>query len=182
MREDELKQALHQLARLTDEPVRPELAEEIRHQIPRRLVRHRVNWNSVGIIIDLRLSRAVAAAAIIVVMLVWGTFLGGWNTSAGQVYKDSVLLLKYGIAGEKTSREQVTAGLEDLRARLARQGKTVTFYGPSGDRDDKYLILMYWPTADDQYRVILNDLSVWTVSPKVLVQLQAYMLNKHLGQ
>lgn len=178
MREDKLTELLTKLADLTNEPVRPDLAEDIRRQIPQRLIRHKVNWNTFSIIVDLRLSRSVAAAVIIITLFFWGTFLGAWNTTAGQIYQDSKLLIGYGFAGENIGRSDVLASLETLQKQLSEQGRRAVFYGEGVDSDDAYSVLMHWKLPDDQYRVVFNDLSVRTVSPAVLIRLQAYMLEQ----
>ena len=177
MREDKLTELLTKLADLTNEPVRPDLDEDIRRQIPQRLIRHKVNWNAISIG-DLRLSRFVAAAAIIITLFFCGTFVGAWNTTAGQIYRDSKLLIGYGFAGENIGRSDVLASLEALQQQLSEQGRRAVFYSEGVDRDDMYSVLMHWKLADGQYRVLFNDLSVRTVSPAVLIRLQAYMLEQ----
>jgi len=179
MREDKLRELLNKLGDFTVEPVRPDLDEDIRHQIPHRLVRHRVSWNTFSIIIDLRLSRSVAAAVIIITMFLWASFLGGWNGSADQMYQDSLLLLKYGLAGKDVGRAEAMQSLEKFHKMLADQGKTVTFYGKGADPDDNHIILMHWRLPGGRYRVIFNDLSTRTVEPATLIRLQDYMLEKH---
>jgi len=179
MREDKLRELLNMLGDFTVEPVRPDLDEDIKHQIPHRLVRHRVSWNTFSIIIDLRLSRSVAAAAIIITMFLWASFLGGWSGSADQMYQDSLLLLKYGLAGENVGRAEALQSLDNFHKMLVDQGKAVTFYGDGADADDNHIILMHWILPDGKYRVIFNDLSSKTVAPATLITLQAYMLEKH---
>ena len=182
MRDERLKELLNELADFTVEPVREDLSESIRHHIPYRLLRHKVTWNTFSIIIDLRLSRSVAAAVIIITISLWTSFLGGWNTSANQVLQDSKLLIKYGLAGENVGRSDVLASLEDFYRHLAGRGTNVTYYGKNSDPADSYAILMHWKLPDGKYRVIFNDLSTKTVSPAMVITLQAYMLDKHSEQ
>ena len=182
MRDQRLKELLSELADFTTEAVRADLDEDIRHQIPFRLVRHKVHWNTFRIIIDLRLSRSVAAAVIIISISLWASFLGAWNTSPDQVYQDSKLLIKYGLAGEDVGRDDVLASLEDFYKHLAGRGTDVTYYGNSTDPDNNYAVLMHWRLPDGRYRVIFDDLSSKTVSPAVVITLQAYMLKKHLEE
>jgi hypothetical protein len=182
MRDERLKNLLGKLAEFTTEPVREDFDEDIRHQIPYRLVRHNVTWNTFRIMIDLRLSRSVAAAVIIISISVWASFLGAWNTSADQVIEDSKLLIKYGLAGKNTGRAEVLASLEDFCRHMSGRAKEVTYYGKSANPDDSYAVLMHWKLPDGKYRVVFNDLTTRTVSPEVLVTLQAYMLREHLEQ
>lgn len=178
MRDERLQGLLRQLSDFTTEPVRADLDEDIRHQIPHRLVRHRVNWHTVSIIIDLRLSRSVAAAVIIITMFLWVNFLGGWHTSADKMFQDSKLLIKYGLAGENVGREETISSLEDFHKLLANQGRPVAYYGPSTDEQDSYAILMHWKLPDGDYRVIFNDLSSKTVTADTLILLQARMVER----
>ncbi len=182
MRDEQLQELLGRLAEYTAEPAPAGLAENIRQQIPTRLVRHRINWETVNIIIDLRLNRSVAAAIIVLAMLLWASFLSGWYAGPEAVYQDSKLLLKYSIAGEKIGRSEVLASLEDFYKQLARQGKEVSYYGPPADLDDRNLLLMHWKLPDGNYRVIFNDLSSRIVTPAVLIRLQAYMLERQMGR
>jgi hypothetical protein len=182
MRDDRLKELLGKLADFTTEPVRDGLDEDIRHQIPYRLVRHSVTWNTFRIIIDLRLSRSVAAAVIIISISVWASFLGAWSTSADQVLQDSKLLIQYGLSGKNVGRAEVLASLDDFCRHITGRAKEVTYYGRSADPHDSYAVLMHWKLPDGKYRVIFNDLTTKTVSPEVLITLQAYMLGKHLEQ
>ena len=177
MRDEKLKELLNQLADATEEPVRPGLNEDIRHHIPLRLMRHRINWNTLNVIIDLRLSRPVAAAVIIIAISLWVTFISGW-ASPSSIYEDSKLLLKYGLHGENAGRSDILAQLAVLHKELSEQGKDVTFYGQTVDPDNRYAVLMHWKLPDGRYRIILNDLSTTTVSPAALIRLQAYMLKE----
>lgn len=182
MRDEKLKKLLSKLADFTAEPVPDGLDEDIRHHIPYRLVRHKVNWHTFRIMIDLRLSRSVAAAVIIVSISVWATFLGAWSTSPNQILQDSKLLMKCGWDGEKAGRGEVLQSLEDFCAYLAEQGEKVTYYGRDTDPDNDYAILMHWKLSDGQHRVIFNDLSTMVVPPDTLIKLQTYMLKKHLEE
>ena len=66
MKEEKFKELLNELGRYTTEEVRPDLCEEIKQNIPSRLPRHKINWDTISIIIDFRLSRSIAAAVIII--------------------------------------------------------------------------------------------------------------------
>ncbi|MBN2136867.1 MAG: hypothetical protein JW720_03595 [Sedimentisphaerales bacterium] len=178
MRDEKLKELLNNLGDFTAEPVRTGLEDEIRRQIPYRLVRHRVTWNSFRIMIDLRLSRSVAAAVIIISISLWASLLAAWHTSADQIFADGKLLIKYSIAGQNAERQDTLASMEAFSRQLADRGADVTYYGETADPDNPYALLMHWRLPDGRYRVIFNDLSSKTVSPAVVITLQAYMLNQ----
>jgi hypothetical protein len=77
VREEKLGKLLNELADATAGPVHPYLAEEIKHQIPQQLSPHKGGIDTVNIIIDLRISKLAAAAAIIITMILFANFFGG---------------------------------------------------------------------------------------------------------
>jgi len=180
MRDEKLKELLSKLADSTAEPVRQGLDEDIRHQIPQRLIRHRVTWDSFNILIDLRISKWAAAAIIIITIFLWAHFLAGWGATPDEIYQDSKLLIKYGLSGENACRGDMLAGLKSFYEDLTKQGRDVTFYGESADPDDRNAVLMHWKLSNGRYRIIFNDLSARTVSPAALIRLQSRMLKKQM--
>jgi len=54
----------------------------------------------------------------------------------------------------------------------------VVYYGEVAELNDPHAILMHWKLDDDKYGVIFGDLSAGTVSAKMLITLQAHMLEK----
>ena len=69
------------------------LRQEIMNRIPHRLIPHRMD--TINIIVDLRISRLAAAAAILVAMVLIGGFLSGRDAAGKRVYEDTNLLLRY---------------------------------------------------------------------------------------
>jgi hypothetical protein len=159
---------------------RPELGREIRNRIPHRLIPHRMD--SINIIIDLRISRVAAAAAIIAAMLVIGGFLGGRDAVGGRMLADSKLFLEYTLHGESAGKAQILGNLGRFRDGLIAQGREVVYYGNPANRNDPYAIIMHWKLDEDRYGVILNDLSPRTVSAKTLIRLQDHMIQEQSGK
>jgi len=155
------------------ERARPELAEEAKKRIPHRLSPHRMD--TVNIIVDLRISRLTAAAAILVAMLLIGSFLGGRDAVGRRLYQDGKLFLKYTLGGEKAYRADVLEGLARFRDALIEQGREVVYY-EDADLDEKYSVVMHWKLSDDRYGVILGDLTPREVSAGFLITLQSHML------
>ena len=85
-------------------------------------------------------------------------------------------MLKYALAGEDAYKGEILSGLVAFRDSLMAQGREVVYYGDRVDPKDKMAILMHWKLSDDQYGVILGDLSARTVSSTTLIRLQARML------
>jgi hypothetical protein len=171
-----IEDLLRTLARQGIERARPGLAREIKDRIPNRLIPHRMD--TINIIVDLRISRAVAAAAIIVALLVIGSFFGGRDAVGRQMYQDSKLLLQYTLGGERACRAQILGSLEQFRDDMAAQGREVVYYGNQVDFSDHYAIVMHWKLSEDRYGVVLGDLSARTVTTNTLIRLQSHMLQE----
>lgn len=153
---------------------RPELGQEIKDRIPHRLIPHRMD--TINIIIDLRVSRLAAAAAIVLVVLVIGSCFGGRDAVSRRMYEDGKLFLRYALAGDDACKAQVLGNLARFRDDLEARGREVVYYGDSVDIRNKYDIVMHWKLSDDKYGVILGDLSARTISAKTLITLQNHML------
>jgi len=172
----ELEEMLKVLPQRLIERARPGLAQEIKSRIPQRLSPHRMD--TINIIIDLRISRVVAAAVILLTVFLIGAFFGGRDASGMHMVQDGKLFLKYAFGGEKARNADVLAGLQRFRDELAAQGREVVFCGNRANLNDQYAIVMYWPAGDGKYGVILGDLSARTVTAKTLIRLQTRMLQE----
>jgi hypothetical protein len=178
MKEEKLEKLLNELTGITAEPVRPGLAEDIKHQIPHRFAPHRGGMDTVNIIIDLRISKLAAAAAIAITTVLLASFLGGRDLSGGGIYQDGKMLVKYLLGGDSASKSQALVGMSELYEHLVRQGKEVVYYGNNIDPEDSNAVLMQWKLPDGKYRVTFGDLRAKTVTAEELVELQAQMLQK----
>lgn len=157
------------------ERARPGLAEELKNRIPHRLSIHRMD--TINIIVDLRISRLAAAAAIVLAMVLIGTFFGGRDAVGTRMVDDSKMFLKYTLGGKKAYQADVLEGLVRFREALIAQGREVVYY-EDVDLDDKYAVVMHWKLPDGKYGVILGDLSPREVSARLLITLQAHMLQE----
>jgi len=176
MKEERLEKLLSELADATAEPVHPDLAEDIKHRIPRRLMHHRGGVDTINIMIDLRINKLAAAAAIIITMILCATFLGGRDSTSEGIIQDSRLLVKYFLGGESAGRSDVLA-VKSRYEYLVQKGKDAVYYGDSiaGDSD---AVWMQWKLANGKYRLIFGDLREAEVSADELIKLQARMLQK----
>lgn len=157
------------------ERARPSLAEELKNRIPHRLSIHRMD--TINIIVDLRISRVAAAAAIVLAMLLIAGFFGGRDAVGTRMVDDSKMFVKYALGGKKAYRADVLEGLMRFRDALVAQGREVVYY-EDVDLDDKYAVVMHWKLPDGKYGVILGDLSPREVSAQLLITLQARMLSE----
>jgi hypothetical protein len=176
MHSKQIEKLLEAIPQQQIERARPGLADEVKSAIPHRLSRHRID--TVNIIVDLRVSRMAAAAAILVAMLLIGGFLGAHNVLGRRAYQDSKLLLKYTLGGEKAYRAESLVGLAKFRDDLVARGREVVYYGDRADLSDPYTILMHWAVSDDAYVVVFGDLSTRTIPARSLIRLQARMLQE----
>lgn len=156
------------------ERARPGLGQEIKNRIPHRLIAHRMD--TINIIVDLRISRLAAAAAIVVALLVIGSFFGARDAAGMQMYEDGKLFLRYTLGGENACTAQLLGNLGHFRDELVAQGREVVYYSDQVKPNDRCAVVMHWKLSDDRYGVIFGDLTARTISAKTLITLQAHML------
>jgi len=176
MNTSRIEELLRKLPGRAIERARSGLAVEIKERIPERLSPHRMD--TINIIVDLRISRLTAAAAIFLAVLVIGVFFGGREVLGHRTFEDGKLLLKYTLAGEKACRADVLSGLARFRDELVAQGKEVVYYEKNVNLSDRYAVVMHWKISDNEYGVILGDLSARTIPARTLIRLQARMLQE----
>lgn len=177
MREEKLEKLLNELADATAEPVHPHLAEDIKHQIPQQLSPHRGGLDTVNIIVDLRISKLAAAAAIIITMILWANLLRSRSSADEGIYQDGKLWIKYCLGSIGADRSNVLTA-KSRYEHLAQMGKDIVYYGDSIDPQDSNAVLIQWKLSDGQYKVVFGDLREETVGAEELIKLQARMLQK----
>jgi hypothetical protein len=175
--EEKLGKLLNELAQRTAEAVRPELAEDIKHQIPHRLMPRTGGMNTINVMIDLRISKLAAAAVIIITLVLCASFLGGRDLTDDGIYKDGKLLIKYCLGGISADKGNVLAAKSKYEY-LTKKGEEVAYYGDSIDPEDSNAVLMQWKLPNGRYKVIFGDLREKTVSTEELIKLQTQMLQK----
>lgn len=153
MEENQIKQLLTELGSRLTEPIPPDLGEQIKQRIPHRLSRHKIGWDTVNIIIDLRLSKSVAAAAIIIAMILLLNLFGGRDSTMSGLVKDGVLLVKYWGGTGKVDVSAVRKKYE----RLIERGEEVVWYGGSVNPKDSNAVLMHQKTTNNKYIVTFVD-------------------------
>jgi hypothetical protein len=174
MEEEQIREMLTELGRRVTEPVRPGLGEEIKQRIPHRLSRHKIGWDTVNIIIDLRLSKSVAAAVIIITMILLLNLFGSRDSTGGGIIKDSVFLIKYlGSPGE----DQVSITRKRYEHLLER-GEKVVWYGDSVDVKDVNSVLMQYELPDGKYELTFADGQEKLVDTEQCLNVVSRMLQK----
>jgi hypothetical protein len=174
--DNELAELLEVLAKKTVEAAPTELAENIKRQIPPKFGTHRGGLGTVNIIIDLRINKLAAAAAIIITLVLFANFMRGKDTSADGLFEDSKLLIKYCLGGANGGRKEVLSGFSNFYQYLVHEGREAAYYGDVIDPDDKDAIVIHWKLSDSEYKVIFADLSSKTVNSDELIELQSRML------
>jgi hypothetical protein len=174
MEEEQIQQLLRELGPRLTEPVPPDLGEHIKQRIPHRLARHKISWDTVNIIIDLRLSRSVAAAVIVIALVLLLNLFGDRHSPMGGLIQDGVLLVKYWGKAGKIDLSAAKTKYEHLLER----GKEVVWYGDSVDPKDRHAVLMHQTLADGKYIVTFADGHEEEIDSEELVRLMARMLRK----
>jgi hypothetical protein len=174
MNEEKLEKLLNELAEATAEPAPSYLAEEIKNQIPQQLARHKSGLGTISIIIDLRIGKLVAAAAIIVTMILFANFFDGRGDENSNIYENGKLLIKY---FKETDNSNILAAKSRFE-HLIEAGKDAVYYGDKVDPRDGDAILIHWKVSEGEYKVVFGDLREETVSAEELIRLQARMLRK----
>jgi hypothetical protein len=205
VRDENLERMLSELDERAGEHVRPGLAEDIKAHIPEHLPAHRRGLDTINIVIDLRVGKLAAAAAIIITMILLANIHG--------VYRDGKVLARYFMGGPKQS--DILTG-KVRYDQLVKNGVEVVLYSEVGTQDsntvrmhwkvpqDKYkvlfrdmreaelsaeefvklqtedsnAVLMYWTVSQDRYKVLFGDMREAKVSAEELIRLQARMLQE----
>lgn len=174
MEKERLEKLLNELSERMVEPVRPGLAEDVKRQIPQQLHAHRMGMDTIRIMIDLRISRLAAAAAIIIAILFCANFFGLRGSTGG----DIIEVIEYSLARENIGRNEMLTNMAAISEGLLKDGKDVVYYGDNINPEDGFALLMHWKLPNGKYRVIFSDLRTMTVSSDVLILLQVQMLKE----
>lgn len=176
MEKRKLEELLKEVGLRTAESVRPELSDEIKQHIPDRLIRHRIG-DTVSIIIDLRLSKSVAAAVIIIAMILLLNIFGSGYPSDSNILRDSVILLKYWRGQPEFDLSAGKMKYEYLRNR----GEDVTWYGDDiseSSLKDSNTVLIQYKLPEGGYEVTFIDGRQQKVNAEELVSLLSRMVRK----
>ena len=174
MEQKQIQQLLTELGPRLTEPVPPDLGEQIKQRIPHRLTRHKISWDTVNIIIDLRLSKSVAAAVIVVTLVLLLNLFGDRDSPMGGIVQDGVLLVKYWGGKGKIDLSTARTKYEHLLER----GEEVAWYGGSVDPKDHHAVLMHQKLADGKYIVTFTDGHEQEVDSEEMIRLMTRMLRE----
>jgi hypothetical protein len=177
MKDEKLEKMLGALGERSREPVRAGLAEEIKEHIPHRLTGFRKGLDTINIIIDLRVSKLVAAAAIIVAMIVLASLFGGRSSAGDGIYHEGKMVVDY-LLGREEGGGNVPESVSRFYEYLVRKGRDVVIYSDRVDPQDSNSVWMHWKLPDGRYGVIFCDLREKEVSAEELIELQVRMLQK----
>lgn len=179
MNEEKLEKLLNELADATAGAAPPYLAEDIKRQIPQQLSPHRGGLGTISIIIDLRISKLAAAAAIIVTMILFANFFGSQSQGGDGIYQNGKMFIKYCLGGVRAEQSNVLAAKARYEYIVQNQKfRDVVYYGDNVDPSDSNAVLIQWKLSDSEYKVVFGDLREETVSADELIRLQSRMLQK----
>ncbi|MFC1677664.1 hypothetical protein ACFL3G_11465 [Planctomycetota bacterium] len=171
MKNEKIEKLLHDLAEYSEESVPPQLASRIKQNIPSAVVHHKGPLDNINIIIDLRVSKLAAAAAIILTMILCANFLGSKNTTGEGIYQNSKMLIKAYLGFEDE-----TAHTGQFYESLVSKGKEPVYYGDAVNTEDANAIIIHWKVSEDKYKIIFTDFREKEVTADELIRLQAQML------
>jgi hypothetical protein len=171
MKEEKIKELLNEMSQHTTEEVPSGLGEEIKENIPIRLPRHKINWDTISIIIDLRMSKSIAAAVIIISAILMLNWLGGRDPVGRDIFQDGMLFLEYWRDGAFD-----TASSRLKYQHLLRKGEDVIWYGDNINQKDPNAVLFQYRLPDGTYEVTFVDGRAKKVTSEELVILLARML------
>ena len=174
MKNENLEKLLTQLAEKTAEPVRPDLADDIKRSIPRDLSARRHGLDTTSIIIDLRVGKWTAAAAIAATVILCIGLFGGKDLATDGI-QGGKLIFDYWLGG-KAADDRAIVTPSKLYGDLVRQGKEVVYYGPACGSYDSNAPLMHWRLDNGNYMIRFVDARQQEVTADQLVQIQAKML------
>ncbi|MDD5326790.1 MAG: hypothetical protein PHY02_03130 [Phycisphaerae bacterium] len=175
MSEERIEKLFDELAQATTESVPSHLVDEIKNQIPQRLTPHRGGIDTVNIIIDLRISKLAAAAAIIITMILFANFFGGRSQDGDELLQSGKLLMRYCLGDIDAGKGNISAARTRYEY-LAQKGEDVVYYGDKVNPQDSNAVLIQWKLPDGRYKVVFGDLREETVNAEELIKLQAQML------
>ncbi|MHC4271258.1 MAG: hypothetical protein ACYST2_02960 [Planctomycetota bacterium] len=175
MEKEKFEKIFHQLKVSSAEPSRPELAGRIKERIPEPLPHHR-GLDTINIMIDLRISRLAAAAAIIITVILFANFMGGDRSSGSDFYQDSKMLIKYWLGGDKTQENLFQDSSELLKRLVPENKEDVEYFGEIVKPGDSKAVLMYWKRDDGLYEVIFGDFKSKSLTADELLKAQGDML------
>ena len=174
MSREKIENLLHKFSAATDKAPDPQLSEKIKNNIPHSLP-HAKKHDTINIMIDLRISKLTAAAAIIITMVLFFGLYNNGKQSSG-FYQESKLLLNYIVGSHKDIDNTGYKAWYNYYLQLKKEGRQACYFGDRVQLDDPNSILMYWKDAEDSYRVIFGDLRVNTINTEKLIQIQSNML------
>jgi len=175
MEQKKLESLLNELSQRTSEPVRPELAAEIKSRIPDIPAGHKSGFNTFRIIIDLRVGRLAAAAAILITLFLCIALFGGKDPSGASFFQNVGDLVRYIVVGADKGNQLASFANDRF---FPEEGIEVVYYGNLAGSSDPNNLLMHWKLDDDKYRVVFGNFRSEIVTAPELIKLQAQMLRK----
>jgi len=172
MEHEKLESLLRELGKQTEEYVRPTLADDIKHRIPHPLMHHRGGFETIRIIIDLRVNRLATAAAIILTMFLCLNIYRDRSVPLSSLYDDTKVVAQFMLGHIDTENSISRAEYE----RLVPEGTKYVYYGQATNPVDGNAVIMHWRLPSGNYRIRYGNLRIKTVSPQELIDIQVGMI------
>jgi len=174
MQNNDIEKMLKDLAVKTSELAPEGLSDRIKEQIPSELKEYKGKFDTVRIIVDIKIGR-LAAAVIIILMIIFCTDIYNRAEYGNTFLGDTKFLFSY-IAG--TSMPNPTGNLEPSESGVFSMGGREVFYCGDDKSGSKDAILMHWEIAEGQHRIVFADQSTKIVSGDELIELLSNALRE----
>lgn len=175
MEQKKLESLLRELAKQTEEYVRPTLADDIKQRIPHPLMHHRGGLDTIRIIIDLRVNRLATAAAIILTMFLCVNIYRDRSLPLSRLYDDTKVVAQF-MLGHIDTQNQISRA---EYVRLVPEGVKYVYYGQASNPVDGNTVIMHWRLPNGNYRIRFGNLHVKTVSPQELIDIQVQLIQEN---
>jgi len=179
MEQERLGNLLRKLGEHTNEPAGNYLANRIKNQIPENPALHKSSLHNVRIIIDLRVNKLTAAAAIIFTLAICLAIFGSRSTTGNDFIQNIRGIVLYFFQADNKDAQLAEivkkAGRNDS---ASLQIKEIVYYGDFNGSAGSDTLLMHWKLDDGKYRVVFSDFRTVLVDENELIDLQAKMLKR----
>ena len=174
MEKEKLESMLRDMAKQTEEYVRPTLSDDVKRRIPHPLMHHRGGFETVRIIIDLRINNLAAAAAIILTMFLCVNIYRDRSVPLSRLYDDTKVVAQF-MLGSYSRQNQISRTEYE---RLVPKETKYVYYGKANNPVDGNAVIMHWQLPNGSYRVRYGDLRIKTFSSEELIDLQAQIIQE----
>ena len=174
MKNDTIENNLHKISNQTNCPAPNHLCANIKKQLDTQADSPAKPKGHINIVIDLRINKYVAAAAIIISTIMFANLLN--LHSDRTLYSETKIVLQSLL--HKNSHHADFSDFKKLCEKLKAAGHQIEYLGDTADRSDPDSILMYTKLADGNFSVRFINLRTEIFTSQELIAHQTKLLQK----